>query len=121
MRTVAKSLLSQKIKQRIQEKIADDVASLAGYTSRDQVLTNLIKFCLVQIEVLKASQKESNSNWIPMLFEQTLKILVYLTVTKPYINKETKSMSIKGYFTLDFATLLQLKDYLKQQISQNKG
>jgi hypothetical protein len=52
-----------------------------------------------------------------MMFEQTLKILVCLTMTKPYINKETKSMTIKGYFTLDFETLIQLKDYLKQQIS----
>ena len=97
------------------------MAQLAGYQSRDFVLANIIKFCLVQIELLKECQKDGNSNWIPMMFEQTLKVLVYLTVTKPYINKDTKSMTIKGYFTLDFETLVQLKDYLKQQISQNKG
>jgi hypothetical protein len=41
-----------------------------------------------------------------MLFEQTLKFLVYLTITKPHMAKADKSMLIKGYFVLEFGTLL---------------
>jgi hypothetical protein len=41
-----------------------------------------------------------------MIFEQTLKFLVYLTITKPYMNKSDKSMQIKGYFVLEFGTLV---------------
>jgi hypothetical protein len=47
MLSVAKSLLSQKIKQKIQQRITDDMATLLGYASRDVVLANVIKFCLV--------------------------------------------------------------------------
>ena len=83
------------------------IAPLAGFNSRHEILTSLIKFCLLQIETLKACQEQNTrSEQIPILFEKTLKILVYLTITKPYINKETKSMSIKGYFIIDFETLL---------------
>jgi hypothetical protein len=55
-----------------------------------------------------------------MLFEETLKFLVYLTITKPCMNKAEKSMELKG-FVIEFETLVQLKDYLKDQIKGNKG
>ena len=112
MLTLSKSLLSQRIKQRVQEKIADDVAVILGYESRHQILKNLIKFCLRQVEFLKEAYQKGN-HIFSMIFEQTLKFLVYLTITKPYMNKSEKSMQIKQYFVLEFGTLVQLKDYLK--------
>jgi spore coat polysaccharide biosynthesis protein SpsF (cytidylyltransferase family) len=126
MLTLSKSLLSQKIKQRVQERVADEVATLASYQSRHQILTKLISFCLLQIEFLKEAKKHTGSangqNHVQsILFEQTLKFLVQLTITKPYVNKESKTMQIKQYFMLDFDTLIQLKDYLKEQIRQNKN
>ena len=123
MLTLSKSLLSQKIKQRVQERVADEVATLASYQSRHQILTNLISFCLLQIEFLKEAKKSTDcqDHIQNILFEQTLKFLVQLTITKPYINKESKTMQIKQYFMLDFDTLIQLKDYLKEQIRQNKN
>ena len=100
MLALSKSLLSQRVKQRVQERIADEVATLAGYPSRHQILTSLISFCLLQIEFLKEAKKHTGSadgqNHIQnILFEQTLKFLVQLTITKPYINKESKTMQIK--------------------------
>jgi hypothetical protein len=47
MLTLSKSLLSQKIKFRVQEKIADECTALAGYGSKDEILKNLISFCLL--------------------------------------------------------------------------
>ena len=58
-----------------------------------------------------------------VIFEQTLKVVVQLTFCKPWVDRETKSMNIKQYFVLDFETMIQLKDYLKNQLSlaQCKG
>ena len=46
MLTLSKSLLSQNVKQKFQEKIADDVAVILGLESRNEILKNLIKFSL---------------------------------------------------------------------------
>ena len=55
-----------------------------------------------------------------LIFEQTLKIVVYLTSCKPYVDRESKMMNIKHYLQLDFNTMVQLKEYLLSQLSLEK-
>lgn len=110
MLALAKSLLSQKVKQVVQEKMAEEIAAMAQLESKHQVLSRIISFALLQIDFLKAG---GTSGTNCHTFEQTLKFLVYLTITKPYVEKEARCMHIKSQFIVDFDTLLQLKDYLK--------
>jgi len=98
----------------VQERLADDISGALAYQSRNQILTTLIAKALVQIQFL-SELKESTVQSV--IFEQTLKIVVQLTFCKPWVDKETRSMNIKQYFVLDFATMIQLKDYLKNKLS----
>ena len=104
MLTLSKTLMSQRIKQVVQEKIAEEVAALLGYENRHEILKNLIKFCLLQVEFLKQAYQKEN-HIFSMIFEETLKFLVYLTITKPYMNKAERCMQIKS-FVLEFDTLI---------------
>jgi hypothetical protein len=49
--------------------------------------------------------------------KSALKILVHLTVTKPYVPAETQEMHIK-YFKMELPALISLKDYVCSCITQ---
>lgn len=52
-----------------------------------------------------------------MVKQCALKVLVHLTVTKPYVPTDTREMKIK-YFKMELPALIQLKDYICLCITQ---
>ena len=91
-----------------------------GFTAekidKNDVLTMLIRFSLVQLSTLKVEPVQKDFCLQPIIFSKTLNFLVLLTTVKPLVCRENKTLMIKMYFELGLGTLVDLKDYLKQQI-----
>jgi hypothetical protein len=70
-------------------------------------LMTLASFC---------KQEGTSSSKLQLVEKTALKILVHLTVIKPYVDKTTQIMTIK-YFQLNLPALISLKDFLCQALT----
>lgn len=70
-------------------------------------MTSLIELTLV---TLRTSSED-------LVKKSALKILVHLTVSKPYVPPESREMHIK-YFVMQLSDLVSLKDYICSCITQ---
>jgi hypothetical protein len=104
---LAKSLLSKCLPFATQDELSVFAAQTAGLQSRDLILTFLIELTLVMLRTAASD----------MVKQCALKVLVHLTVTKPYVPTETREMKIK-YFKMELPALIQLKDYICLCITQ---
>ena len=105
--SVAKSFLSRCLPYDTQDELTKYVAEKLALQSRDLLLTTLIEMALCSLRGAKSD----------LIKKCALKILVHLTVTKPYVPPETQEMHIK-YFKMGLPALISLKDYICSCITQ---
>lgn len=115
---LAKSLLTSKVLHQVQSKVAEEIASAASMQGVNDILTKLISFSVLQIEQIRDAKASGIQS---IVFDQALMIVVYLTYTRPQVQKETRSMAIRRLFSIDFDTMVQLKDYLQEQLTLEKS
>lgn len=104
---VAKALLSKSLPFQTQSELATFIATILGLASKDLILTSLIELTLV---TLRGAQSD-------LVKKSALRILVHLTVTKPYVPAEKREMHIR-YFIMELPALVSLKDYICSCITQ---
>ena len=96
--TVAKSLLSKTLLTQPQSEFAALIATSMELPSRDSLLTLLIEFSLVTLSTQSSGASAKGS--MNLIERSALKILVLLTIMKPYVPRDQRQMCLK-YFNID--------------------
>lgn len=120
--SLSKLFLGSRLKCEVQSELAGAAAAFGQLNSKDEILKKIVAFALLQIGFLTETSVEGQLAVLKSrTFEQCLKIISNLTFFKPQVDRSTNSLRIKTYLSLDFETMLQLKDYLKLQLTLEKA